>query len=134
MIGGGIPLWIIAVIYVLLDMASISSNVILIIPHLFGAITGFFFVWMLRRGYDTGRWMNVLAANVRSWSTAPKKSSFATRSSSFYEQGKRSPFIKKTTVTQQRIDAILDKINQSGYDNLSEEEKKILKQASKEDL
>jgi hypothetical protein len=34
-------------------------------------------------------------------------------------------------VTQQEIDAILDKISQSGYQNLSEKEKKILFEASK---
>lgn len=134
MINGGIPLWIIALIYFLLDIASISSNKLLLIPHLFGALTGFFFVWMLRRGHDLGSWMNMLAGYVRSWSTTPKKNSFAAKSSSFYEQGNRSPYTKKTTITQQRVDAILDKINQRGYDNLSEEEKKILKQASNGDL
>ncbi|MFN5423646.1 MAG: rhomboid family intramembrane serine protease [bacterium] len=134
MINGGIPLWVIAVIYFMLDLASISSNMFLLIPHVFGALTGFFFVWMLRRGNDIGRWMNLLASHVRSWSNSPKKSSFAAKSSSFYEQGSRSPYVKKTTITQQRIDAILDKINQRGYDNLSEEEKKILKEASNEDL
>lgn len=134
MINGGIPLWIITVIYVLLDMASISSTMMLFIPHLFGAITGLFFVWMLRKGYDLGRWMNMLAGHVRSWSTTSKKNSFAAKSSSFYEQGSRSPYVKKSTITQQRVDAILDKINQHGYDNLSEEEKRILKQASNEDL
>ena len=34
-------------------------------------------------------------------------------------------------VSQAEIDAILDKISQSGYQNLSEHEKKILFQASK---
>ncbi len=34
-------------------------------------------------------------------------------------------------ITQQDIDAILDKISQSGYQNLTEREKKILFEASK---
>ena len=34
-------------------------------------------------------------------------------------------------VTQEQIDAILDKISQYGYDSLTEREKKILYEASK---
>jgi len=37
-------------------------------------------------------------------------------------------------VTQQRIDEILDKINQKGYHFLTDEEKELLKRASEEDL
>ena len=134
MINGGIPLWVISIIYFMLDLASISSTILLLIPHVFGALTGFFFVWMLRRGNDLGNWMNIFVGYVKSWSSTTKKSSFAAKSSSFYQHGNRSPYVKKTSITQQRIDAILDKINQLGYDNLSEEEKKILRQASKADL
>jgi DMSO reductase anchor subunit len=134
MIGGGIPLWVISCIYLLLDVASISSNIFLLIPHLIGAITGFFFVWMLRKGNDIGEWMNVLAGFVRSWSTPAKKNTAASKTSSFYELGKRSAFTKKSNITQERVDAILDKINQRGYENLTEEEKKILKQAGNVDL
>lgn len=134
MIGGGIPLWVISVIYILLDFASISSNIFLVIPHAFGAATGFFFVWMLRKGNDLGQWMNLVVGSVRSWSTSTKKSASASKTSSFYETGKRSAFVKKSNITQQRVDAILDKINQHGYDNLTEEEKKVLKRASNEDL
>ena len=134
MIGGGIPLWVISCIYLLLDIASISSNIFLLIPHAIGAITGFFFVWMLRKGNDIGEWMNVLAGYVRSWSTPVKKNTAASKTSSFYDQGKRSAFTKKSNITQARVDAILDKINQRGYENLTEEEKKILKQAGNVDL
>jgi hypothetical protein len=37
-------------------------------------------------------------------------------------------------MTQQRIDDILDKINQKGFQSLTEEEKTLLDKASKEDL
>ena len=35
---------------------------------------------------------------------------------------------------EDKIDMILDKINQKGYENLTEDEKNILKKASKEGL
>jgi hypothetical protein len=41
---------------------------------------------------------------------------------------------KSPDLTQQKIDAILDKINQQGYQFLTDEEKAFLKRASKEDL
>ncbi len=65
----------------------------------------------------------------------PKKNGTASiRTTSFYQQGKRKAFVKKHGVTQERIDMILDKINQKGYENLTEDEKNILKKASKEGL
>ena len=38
---------------------------------------------------------------------------------------------KKGEISQEDIDKILDKISQSGYQNLTEKEKKILFEASK---
>ena len=51
----------------------------------------------------------------------------------FYKKEKQ-PFSKKPNLTQQRIDAILDKINQQGYHSLTAEEKELLNKASKEEL
>jgi hypothetical protein len=52
----------------------------------------------------------------------------------FYHQGNQPPFKKTPIVTQQRIDEILDKINQHGFHYLSEEEKEYLRNASKQEL
>ena len=52
----------------------------------------------------------------------------------FYNVGKQKPFVKKPNITQQRIDEILDKINQKGYNALSDDERNILKKASESDL
>ena len=51
----------------------------------------------------------------------------------FYEAGNRLPFSKVHNVTQKRVDEILDKISQKGYEYLSNEEKEILKKASESD-
>ena len=52
----------------------------------------------------------------------------------FYDASGRKPFVKKKQLTQKRVDELLDKINQFGYDHLTEEERNFLKQASKKDL
>jgi uncharacterized protein YaaR (DUF327 family) len=51
----------------------------------------------------------------------------------FYETD-RKPFEKTPNITQQRLDAILDKINQQGYQFLTDEEKAFLKRAGDTDL
>ena len=45
-----------------------------------------------------------------------------------------SPYTKTPNLTQQRVDEILDKINQHGYNYLTGEEKELLKRAGEEDL
>ena len=95
---------------------------------------GYLFIFLLNKGNDLGDWMNSLARWMSNLFTPGKRKSSPTKHASFYQQGNRSPFNKKSIVTQQRIDALLDKINQKGYDMLTEEEKKFLKEASNEDL
>ena len=51
----------------------------------------------------------------------------------FYKSSSK-PYKKISNITQQKIDDLLDKINQRGYNSLTEDEKEILRRASKEDL
>jgi membrane associated rhomboid family serine protease len=134
LIGGGIPLWIITLVYALVDLSALANNVVLIIPHLFSGLMGFTFIKCLQNGLDLGSWMNSIARKFSNLLTPSKKQGSSVKTTSFYQQGTVRPFVKKSTITQQRIDAILDKINQHGYEKLTDEEKKFLKQASKEDL
>jgi hypothetical protein len=78
--------------------------------------------------------MNAFFSWIGAWFTPSKEKGYSTKQSSFYNQGTKVPFVKKPNITQERIDTILDKINQKGYDQLTEAEKKILKEASKKDL
>ncbi len=59
MIGGGLPLWILTVFYVVSDLATLSySDPGDLLTHIAGAVTGFLFVFFLRLGFDGGKWMN----------------------------------------------------------------------------
>ena len=66
--------------------------------------------------------------------TDKKKNAPSVKEKIFYNTGGRKPYVKKPVVTQQRIDQILDKINQKGFSSLSEDEKSILKKARETDF
>lgn len=134
-LNGGIPIWIITVLYLVIDLATIpTSNPGGHIAHLGGALMGFIFMTMLQRGRDWGLWMN----NVYDWSSnlfnPDKPVKGRTVKSQFFYKTTVPPYSKTSNITQQRIDEILDKINQKGYSALSEDEKEVLRRAAKEDL
>jgi membrane associated rhomboid family serine protease len=134
-INGGIPLWVLTMIFVIIDLATIPyNNPGGHIAHLAGAGMGFLFMFLLRKGYDWSIWMN----NAYEWVNnlfnpeKPKKGN-RIKTELFYKSSSK-PYKKTSNITQQKIDDILDKINQKGYSSLTEDEKEILKRASKEDL
>ncbi len=133
MILGGIPLWVLTAIYLLIDFAGISSkNTGEYGAHLAGALTGFLFIYSFRRGYDWSEWMS----NFFDWVSnlfnpdKPRKGKNI-KQELFYKSSTR-PYKKTPNITEQRINEILDKINQKGFNSLSEEEKDLLKRASQD--
>lgn len=134
-INGGIPLWVVTMIFVIIDLATIPyNNPGGHLAHLAGAGMGLVFIIMLRKGYDWSLWMN----HVYDWFNnlfnpdKPKKGK-QIKTQLFYKSGPK-PYKKSTNLTQQKIDDLLDKINQKGYNSLTDEEKEMLKRASKEDI
>ncbi|MEJ7911897.1 MAG: rhomboid family intramembrane serine protease [Chitinophagaceae bacterium] len=136
MLNGGIPLWVITAVYVIVDLAMIPvSNTGGHIAHLAGAAAGFIFMTQLLKGRDGSIWMNRSFDWVTNLFNPEKpKRGKVIKSQLFYKS--TVPPYKKTTTnfSQQRVDEILDKINQKGYHTLNAEEKDILKRASKEDI
>lgn len=135
MINGGIPLWVITAIYVVIDLAMIAnlnaagSH----IAHLGGGLFGWFFMSQLQKGKDLSLGMN----RFFDWINgifAPEESEARdkTRTAVFYEKGEKEPYKKIPQLTQKRIDAILDKIGEKGYDKLTEEEKELLRKAAED--
>ena len=133
MIGGGIPLWVISLVYVLLNLST-SSGYYALLPLFSALLVGFGYVRLMQNGNDPGIWMANFYNRSIDFFTPGKRKAKGIKQHSFYEQGSRKPFTKKPNLTQQRVDELLDKINQFGYDKLSNEEKDFLKQASKKDL
>ncbi len=137
MLNGGIPIWVLTVLFVIIDFAGIGNGgASFHLAHLAGGLVGFLFVVGLKRGYDAGGWMNkfynwfINLFNPDKKILTPQK----TKEKLFYKTGNQKPFEKRSIVTQQRVDEILDKINQKGYSLLSEEEKNILKRAAESEF
>jgi len=137
MINGGIPLWVITVIYVIIDLANIAADINAggHVSHLGGAIFGFLFMKQYQKGRDWSAgmsrffdWVNDLANPA-----AKQKYSVKTKEEFHYNTAGTQPYKKVPNLTQKRIDAILDKIGEKGYHQLTEEEKQILKRAAEDE-
>ena len=135
MLNGGIPIWVITILYLVIDLATIPhDNPGGHISHLAGALAGFLFVYSFRRGYDWGGWMNRAFDWVNDLFDPEKpRKGRNMKQELFYKSGAR-PYKKTANVTSQRIDEILDKISSKGYSSLTEEERELLNRASKEDI
>jgi len=134
MINGGIPLWVLTLVYVAIDYVSIGgSNAPVAFAHLAAGTIGFIYMMQLKRGNDMGKWMTDLVNWLNNIFNPEKKQALPKQQQHFYK-ATRKPFEKTTHVTQQRLDEILDKINKDGYHFLTDEEKDFLKKASHEDL
>jgi membrane associated rhomboid family serine protease len=108
------------------------------LAHLGGAIAGFIFILLdknidvplkhmlnISSGYrDGGKFQNPLSG----LSDKFKRSSSSVEDAKYYDINQKN---EKEEITQAEIDKILDKISQSGYQNLTEREKRILFEASK---
>ncbi len=133
MIGGGIPLWVLTAFYIISDLATISfSDTGNLISHIAGAVTGFLFIILLRKGFDSGRWMNNFFDWVNNLFNPEKPKKGKNIKNELFYKSSGTLYTKTPNLSQQRIDEILDKINQHGYNYLSDEEKELLKRASKE--
>ena len=133
MILGGIPLWVLTAIYMLIDFASISlKNTGEYSAHLAGALTGFLFIYAFRRGYDWSEWMSNFFDWVSNLFNPDKPRKGKNIKQELFYKSSAKPYKKTPNITEQRINEILDKINQKGYNSLSDEEKDLLKRASQE--
>ena len=134
MLGGGISIWILMAVYLLIDFAGIATyNIAFSLSHLGGALAGCLFVVFLRHGWDGSKWMNSFYNwFINLFNPYKKKNGPSIKEKVFYNTGSRTPYSKTSNVTEQRIDEILDKINQKGYNYLSDDEKNILKRAAEE--
>lgn len=136
MINGGIPLWVATVVFVAIDFATIASaSGGMAVAHLAGGAMGYFYIRQLRStGKDIGKWMTDFMNWLNDLFNPEKKYTPKSQKEQLYYNATKPPFKKIPNVTQQRVDELLDKINQEGYHMLTDEEKAFLKKASKEEL
>jgi membrane associated rhomboid family serine protease len=120
------------IIFEFLAINSAHSN-IAHLAHLGGALTGFLFIWFDKSSHID---LKAMIRRNKFKQSASSGSVFDIFTKSKDVQEAKYYDIKdskedKLEVTQEEIDRILDKISQSGYENLTAREKKILFEASK---
>ena len=126
MILGTIPLKYIAGFYVLVDVLALRGNANMggHIAHLGGAIYGFIYARQLTKGTDFGKYFYLFINGFKGIFEKKPKVRMVHKD----EKGRKSSSNKNH---QAKVDAILDKISKSGYENLTKEEKEFLFNASK---
>ncbi len=120
---------------VLLEFMSVGEqSIVAHLAHIGGAITALFFILYDRRNrISTGNVFGSLKRSANNFSNSSFRNVFKSQpkdveDAKFYDiNGPK----KNDVVTEAEIDSILDKISKSGYQNLTDREKKILFEASK---
>ncbi len=135
MINGGLPLWAVTLVFLVVDLASVPvKDPAKYLAHLAGGGIGFIFIYQMRKGYDWSVWMNSFFDWVNNlFNPGKREKERNIKDEFFYKVHGSNPYKRIPNVTQKRIDGILDKINREGYHFLTDEEKDILRRASNED-
>jgi membrane associated rhomboid family serine protease len=125
---GPVKIKYIAGFYVLISfLGSVGSNAGGNIAHLGGALIGFVYMKQLQAGVNWGGWITLTIEWFKDLFKAKPKVKVTYRKDSSIP---RKPGAK-SSVTQDELDAILDKISAGGYESLSQDEKEKLFNASK---
>lgn len=126
---GPVRIKYIALFYVILSFAqSAGPNAGGNLAHLAGAALGFIYIKQLQNGNDLGKPLTSFFAFVKSFFVKQPKVKVSYRNAQKKSNNRSATHV---TSKQEEIDAILDKISESGYDSLSKEEKQKLFDASK---
>ncbi|NIJ45097.1 membrane associated rhomboid family serine protease [Wenyingzhuangia heitensis] len=116
---GYVKLWIIALVFVGLDLINLAdNNTGGHLAHLGGALYGFLAIYYQNSFKFKNPFKNLFKKK------SPLKTSYKSTS-------RKNTRPTSTADNQQKINSILDKISKSGYDSLSKEEKEFLFQQGK---
>jgi membrane associated rhomboid family serine protease len=125
---GPIRIKYIAAFYIVLSfLGSVGENAGGNVAHLGGALMGFIYLKQLQAGVNWGSWITVTVDWFKGLFTAKPKVKVTYRKQ--YSDAAKPK--AKSSISQDEIDAILDKISDAGYESLTKEEKEKLFNASK---
>ncbi len=134
---GPVKIKYIAAFYIIISfLGSVGGNAGGNIAHLGGALMGWVFVTQLQGGRDIGAWVISVMNFFKSFFVSQPKIKVshrkekATKVNVNKASSTRRSTSSKPMTDQDEIDAILDKISQSGYESLTKEEKEKLFNAS----
>jgi len=119
----------IAMVFILLNLPREFLNAGGHYCHFGGALFGYFYGRTLNSGKDVAQWFDSIYTRVLSWVEPKKPKMTVVRGGQYSRDDKTYNAQKKAA--QDEVDAILDKVNRSGYASLNKKEKRILEQFSK---
>lgn len=120
---GPVRLKYVAIISILLYFISIPlGNAGGHIAHLGGALFGYLMVSRLRKGQDLTKWLTGFSKG--------RKAKMKVVSRQVQRGGTEDTYHDRVAASQEEVDRILDKINRSGFESLTKQEKEILYKAS----
>jgi len=129
---GSVRIKYIALFFIALSLLGITGgNAGGNIAHLGGAGIGYLYIKSLQGGTDIGRWVIVVMNFFKSFFLRQPKMTVSGKKKKSKTTASTSSSTMSNVADQKEIDAILDKISQSGYESLSKEEKQQLFNASK---
>ena len=108
-------------------LGSVGENAGGNVAHLGGALMGFIYIKQLQAGVNWGSWVTATLDWFKGLFTAKPKVKVTYRKQ--YSEAQKPK--AKSSISQDEIDAILDKISDGGYESLTKEEKEKLFNASK---
>jgi hypothetical protein len=125
---GPVRIKYIAGFYIVISfLGSVGENAGGNVAHLGGALMGFIYLKQLQAGVNWGTWITATVDWFKGLFTAKPKVKVTYRK--HYSEESRPK--AKASISQDEIDAILDKISDGGYESLTKEEKEKLFNASK---
>jgi membrane associated rhomboid family serine protease len=126
-----IPLVVVACIFFALMVLNSNLEVAKLSLLVGGAAMGYTYIRLVQAGYRPGGWMYDMFERLDTMVT-PDDNKVRASHNKKRSQVLSRMYEPKAGITQKRIDDILDKINQQGYNSLTKEEKETLMKASKE--
>ncbi len=114
-------------------IGSVGPNAGGNLAHIGGALMGFVYMKQLQAGVNWGGWITIMLDWIKGLFESKPKVKVSYRKQEAYAQKNptKSSVSDKSKISQEEIDAILDKISDGGYESLTKEEKEKLFNASK---
>ena len=125
-----IPLLVVFGIYLALNLLVHASNLPMLALDLGGLMAGYGTMTLLKKGFRPGAWMYQLSGSISSSMTPDDAKLQKMRQRRRQQTIQLSRRQADREVTQNRVDEILDKINQYGVNSLTAEEREVLHKAS----
>src|SRR5690606_10317204 len=127
---GPVRIKYIAAFFVVLSfIGTLGSNAGGNLAHLGGALIGYVYIRQLQGGHNIGGWVTVVLDWSRRMLRPPTRVKVSYRGQRKKTRESRKPATDR--ISQDEIDAILDKISEGGYESLTREEKEKLFNASR---